>query len=702
MSLPVYQHFIYKIQPLYYFSLSFLFFLLSCSPSKNITKTNNAAPIPNNVEVTAPAEAGMWLVTQIEDTVYNYLRSEGMKLSSKEIYSANQSSLSQAVVRIQIGDNIIGTGSFVSEEGLILTDQQSVLNAMVSGSSLGDNLLQKGFNASSLSEERPIDNYNIQILIEQVDVTQKIEEQIPDDTNYTQKLRYQQQVRTQLIQERKQGNENLLVEIKDLWGGNKQFMFVYQVIRDIRLVHTPSVSIPKSIKFDKNSADNLNYAFLRAYDANGNPFQPNRYFKIDKKKPSAGTLALTLNFPASTYKYENSYALDFYHNVLNPVLIESQQSILNALEYTATQNSQKAIENTTQRVSLNSNQNYYRGIQKGVDQHELIQDKTAEEEKLKDWIKNDSLRSITYRKLLEQLEQSYRIASQSADLLYASLYPLNNNSLVQLAGMYAPYFKHLQNPDSLSFSDSQKQRLLQNHKAIWADINHKAQTEMLTDMIKTIATLPDGKIPFFLLDFFDPYQTNSLDDNIQSFVDSLKSTSIIFDPSKAETLLEKPLDKIQTHQIDPLVSFYNGLQETFSFARQNYLKHFPYAVPAQRRYVKALKEFRDYPLAYPDANGTMRFSVGRITDEKLNRNNAQLRFTSTNNATNGSFGGPLFNEEGKLIGMTIDKSPADAIDDYMINSRESKVENIPINYILDLMSKMDTTKALLEELGIKK
>ncbi|MDZ7716739.1 MAG: S46 family peptidase [Balneolaceae bacterium] len=675
---------------------------MSCNTSKNLKETGNATPAANNVEVNIPAEAGMWMMTQIEDSIFNYVKSEGMKLSSKEIYSAKEPSLSQAVVRIQIGENMVGTGSFISEKGLVLTDQQSALHAIASASSLENNLLKNGFNASSFSEERPAENYSLHILIEQVDITQKIEKQIPDGAGYNQKLRYQQQIRNQLIQERKQENENLLVEIKNAWGGNKQIMFVYKTISDVRLVHTPPASIPGSIKFDQSSSYTSNYAFLRAYNANGNPFEPSRHLKIDEKNSSVGNLALTLNFPASTYKYENSYALDFYHNILNPVLIKSQQSVLEGLEYTAARNSQKAIRNATQRSSLSSNKNYYTAVRKGVEQHGLIQKKKAEEKQLEEWIKNDSLRSITYRKLLEQLEQSYSIASQSADLLYASLYPLNNNALIQIAGMYAPYFKHLQNPDSLSFSNSQKQRLLQNHKSTWADINREAQTKMLADMIKTMATLPDGKIPFFLLDFFDPYQANSLNKNIRSFIDSLETNSIIFNPSEAAALLNKPIEEAQSQKVDPFVSFYNGLQETFTFARQNYLKHFPYAVPAQRRYVKALKEFRNYPLAFPDANGTLRFSVGRITSEGLTDTNTQSRFTSTNNATNGSFGGPVLNNEGELIGISVDKNPEYAIDDYMINSRESSVENIPISYILGLLRKKDTTKTLLQELGIKK
>ena len=649
--------------------------------------------------ITTPAASGLWLMPQLQDSVLSYLQHEGITLSAEEIYSTQKPSLSQAVVRIQVGDNTVGTGSFVSDKGLILTDQQSAISAIASASTLENNLLEDGFYASSMSKEIPAENYSIHIPIEQVDVTQQIEAQIPDDASYGQKLRYQQQIRNQLRQERKGGNDDLLVEIKDVWGGNKHYMFVYEVINDIRLVHTWPSDIRQKTQFGIYSSYNISYTFLRAYGPDSKPYHPDKHLEIAKGKPYSGDPVFTLNFPASTYKYENSFALEHYHNVLNPVLIQSQQSVLDALQHTAKQDSQKAIETAAQRYTLTSNQNYYRNIQHSFDEQNVIEKKKELEEKLKQWIKNDAERSLTYRKLLEQLEQSYSIASQSADLLYATLYPLNNNLLVQIAGMYAPYFKHLQNPDSLSFSDFKKQQLLQNHKSILNNTDRTGQTEMLKEMVKTIATLPEGKIPFFLLDYFDPYETDVLDKNIDSFVDSLKSNSIVFDPDKAEAFLAMSTKKAQAKPTDPFVSFYNGLLETFTFARQNYQKHFPYAVPAQRRYVKALKEFRGEPLAFPDANRTLRLSYGKMISpsvELLEEGNKLQSFSTLNNATNGSLGGPVLNAKGKLIGVSYNIKNTDLIGDYLLDSTAQNLQNGTIHYIFFLMEQYKADRLIQE------
>ncbi|NIV10613.1 MAG: hypothetical protein GWN62_04730, partial [Aliifodinibius sp.] len=55
----------------------------------------------------------------------------------------------------------------------------------------------------------------------------------------------------------------------------------------------------------------------------------------------------------------------------------------------------------------------------GIDKHNIITKKQAEEEAFKKWIKKDSLRNLKYRRVLSQLEQSYSIASQTGDLLFA-------------------------------------------------------------------------------------------------------------------------------------------------------------------------------------------------------------------------------------------------------------------------------------------
>ncbi len=102
-----------------------------------------------------PNDSGMWLLPQVKGPVYQMLEKKGLKLGLNNFYSTDSTTLNKAIVRINIGNTGGGTGSFISSEGLILTNHHIAYDAVASASTNKQNFLENGFIAHTQEEEIP-------------------------------------------------------------------------------------------------------------------------------------------------------------------------------------------------------------------------------------------------------------------------------------------------------------------------------------------------------------------------------------------------------------------------------------------------------------------------------------------------------------------------------------------------------------------
>lgn len=660
-------------------------------------------------------DEGMWLLSQIEGRVYSKLKNKGLNLPEHNLYHPDSTSLNQAIVRINTGESSSGSGSFVSEDGLVLTNHEVVYNALSAASSTERDYLANGFYAESIHEEIPIKNYSLYITLEQKEVTKQIENRLPDTLSYYEHQRQSRNIQQQLIDERKGDRNDLVVEVNNFWSGNRQFMSVYKVIRDVRLVHTPPQSVGKS---DNTKEDRYTggYAFLRAYVGSGGhskpysesniPFNPERHLRIDTTGVQKTDLTMTLGFPGETNRYESSYAIQFYKNIRNPILIDSYRSILKSLEYSSNNGRQSVIRTASKRASAANNLNYYQTLQRDIEKFEIIEQKRALEDQFNQWVEEDSLRNIKYRRVLDQLQQAYNIASQSADLLYAMVYPLNNNKILQIAGLYNSYRQYLTNSDNNDLNQADKDSLLNKHRAILNSIDIEAQNMMLANMLHTISSLPDGKVMFYLLELFEQSEGDDLRKDIRDYINNQRTQSIIYGLDRAEQFLSLPIDSARSRPEDNMVKLYQEMVDTYQFSRKNYSQHLAYLGPAQKRFVEGILKFQTDTTVYPDANNTLRFNGGRVQgyldSTRVNRPHSDdklaVDFLTTNDITRGSEGSPILNKRGEIVGIIANKNNEGLVSDYFYNPKTSRSINTDLQYILFVMDRIFKADRLLKEM----
>ena len=118
--------------------------------------------------VAASADEGMWLVSTFRDVIYPQMKKEGLKLKPGEIYNEESPALCNAIVAVDGG---MGTGSVISDKGLVITNHHVAYGDIHSLSTPAKNYLEEGFWALEQKDELPLKGKTVTFLRQVRDVT---------------------------------------------------------------------------------------------------------------------------------------------------------------------------------------------------------------------------------------------------------------------------------------------------------------------------------------------------------------------------------------------------------------------------------------------------------------------------------------------------------------------------------------------------
>ncbi|MDZ7758459.1 S46 family peptidase [Rhodohalobacter sp.] len=732
------------------FLLIFTLLASSCATQEQLSPAETFPP-------ESPDHSGMWLMSQLDSELYQLLNRRGLQLSVDEIYNPESASIHKAVVRINIGEEGGGTGSFVSDRGLILTNHHVAYDAIASAAGREENFLENGFYAESIEDEVPVPGYSVHIPIEQIDVTDEIQKRLSDNLTFQEMLSEQEEIKQQIIDEYVGENPDLTAEVVDLFGGNRQLLSSYRVIRDIRLVYAPEESIGKfggdvdNWMWPRHTGD---YTFFRAYvDENGSsteyqpqnvPFQPDYSLPIRNSVLNTGDFTMTLGFPGSTYRKESSYAFDFYEKRQFPVLQKAFRAYLNGLEKAPANEL-----NTAEKASIANTLKYYEGIRDGFDNHNVTNQKRNFDQRFDEWVSADSLREIKYGRVLPQLEQSYSIADQTGDVLYLTFYALQFSTVLQSSSLFDDFYE-VEDGESIELSEEEKLMTYDYFRQLHQSYNHEAEYTILKDFLYAFAELPEERRPLIFYRFFDETETSQLKVELERFLNRRFNSSILTDTASARNLIFSEYEAVQNQVPDSLYLIADDVRKMFEQSRDNYLRHFTYLLPAQKRYVEGILEMDPGKIHPADANFTLRLSAGEIMGYQpedgvynlpfttlrgmiqKNRNRypflvpdklleyapdstsaedfsgygnysgeLPLNFLSTNDITGGNSGSPVLNANGEIIGLAFDGNIEGIVSDYFFIPELTRTISVDIKFILFMMEEIDNTDRLLDELQIR-
>lgn len=362
------------------------------------------------------ADEGMWLMTDL-GKIYPRMRAEGLKLKPAAIYNETLPALADAVVAVDGG---MGTGSMISDEGLMITNHHVAYSDICALSTEEHNYLETGFWARTRSEEIPVPGKTVSFLRRIEDVTAEVEaikERLKSEGKWgpmSMRRVYAE------IEKKYAATTDCEVSCMAMWGGKSYQMFYYDVYRDVRLVGAPPVSIGAfggdydNWGWPQHKGD---FALYRVYaDRDGHPadystenvpLHPRRVLSIATGGVHDGDFQMILGFPGRTNRYASSFAIDEKQHVKNPIVVENRQERMAIIRRHMEQDPRVRMAYSDAFFSLSNYADYAKWETRCLQRFDVSSIRRAEEARLQAWIDADSARRAQYGDLLDYLARGY-------------------------------------------------------------------------------------------------------------------------------------------------------------------------------------------------------------------------------------------------------------------------------------------------------
>jgi hypothetical protein len=323
----------------------------------SLLATGLSVLVLSSVFSAARADDGIWLWNQLPKALTGAARAGGATGSggaaglsgatqakprhSMDISGAFADNLRLATVRLNNG---VGSGSFVSATGLILTNQHLVAGCIAKLSAKDHDYTTDGFYAAAQSAELACPGFDASVLLSMEDVTTQVKGAAAVKSDETAKgLAKELAASPQVLRERNANIAKIETEcatktgnvcsVVRLFSGNRYDLYQYKRYSDLRLVFAPE----HGMAFFGRERDSISYlrygldvAFLRAYE-NGRPASTPHFLKWNNDPVRDGDLVLTSGNPGPTSRVITAGELTFMRDIALPHRIAILQPRVTAL-----------------------------------------------------------------------------------------------------------------------------------------------------------------------------------------------------------------------------------------------------------------------------------------------------------------------------------------------------------------------------------
>ncbi|HEX8558171.1 MAG TPA: S46 family peptidase [Pyrinomonadaceae bacterium] len=325
----------------------------------------------------ALADEGMW-------TFNNLPRAEIKRRYGFEVTDDWVKRVQSATVRFPNG-----TGSFVSSEGLVLTNYHIVEDIVGELSTAERDLAKTGFVANTRAEELKIPGLALDQLVRIEDVTARVTGAVKAGMSDAD-AGAARQAEIGRIEAEAARSSGMRADVVTLYQGGVYNLYFYKRHTDVRLVFAPEFQAaffggdPDNFNFPRY---NLDMALVRVYEG-GAPLRPDSYFRWSKKGPQEGELSFVSGSPGTTQRLNTVAHLEFLRDAGLPLtvrLLESRRDSLKkymALGEEQTRRGQNELNYAENFIKV------FKGQMEGLRGRELMARKGAEESALRAYVES--------------------------------------------------------------------------------------------------------------------------------------------------------------------------------------------------------------------------------------------------------------------------------------------------------------------------
>jgi len=697
---------------------------------------------------TPAADEGMYPISEIMKLD---LRSKGLLIDPAEIYGRDQS-LVFAIVSVG------ATGSFVSPDGLFVTNHHVAFSAVQAASTKEHDYIRNGFLARMRAEEIQARGMTARITESFQDVSKEVLSAAGPKMDLAARSKAIEKRSKEIVARAEKENPGKRAEVAEMFTGKTYILFLYTYLKDIRLVYVP----PQSIGNFGGEEDNWmwprhtgDFSFLRAYvapdgspadfSAQNVPFRPKRYLKVEPRGVNEGDFVFLLGYPGRTYRHSTASYVAYEEEVRMPYVADWYAWQIDLMEKMGAGDRGVVLKHAARIKGLANTMKNYRGKLKGMKRLGLVERRREEEKRLQEFIAGDDKRRAEYGTILSDIEKIYREMRPRAESELIHGYLRSSVNMVNYAFTLYEAAVERGKPDleresaymDRNFAQT-KQRLLLSLRNYYEPTDKAIFRELL---LRASKLDPSYRIQAVDEIFKGDFSEKAVGDYIATAYGATRIKEAKF----VEDLFGKTAEHIAAVN-DPFLDLARALYPSALEIRerQRALRGALDPLYARLSDVKELYQGKGF---VPDANGTLRLTYGRIKgyspadavicrpfttlkgvlEKTTGREpfdtpaaladlfkardfgafaHPQLRDVPVcilydTDTTGGNSGSPVLNSRGELVGINFDRTYEATINDYAWSEEYSRSIAVDIRYVLWVTQKFGGAGFLFKEMGIE-
>ena len=704
------------------------------------------------------ADEGMWMPQQIPDLAAQ-LKALGFAGDPKAFADLTGQPMGAIV-------SIPGcSASFVSSDGLIVTNHHCVVGSLQFNSTPAKNLLEEGFLAATRDEELS-NGPGVRVLVttEVKEITDEIAGRI--DAKLTDRQRFdliERRTKERTAACEKDGSR---CRIASFFEGLRFFEIAQMEIQDVRLVYAPAAGIgvyggeTDNWQWPRHTGD---FGFYRAYVspegksvpfAKANvPYHPKHFLKISPNGASPGDLVFVAGYPGRTERHETFAEVKETTEWEFPRAIRRATDSLAILEEVSKGSKETEIKVAARKRGLGNGLTNRKGMLAGLVKGGILAKKEKQEKELAAWIAADAGRQKEFGDVLPAFAalQSESEKTRARDAAFAGA-----AGSALLASADTIYRLSLERPKKDLDRDPQFQernwsRIKEAQERLQKSLDLKADRALFRYSLLEVAKLPEGQriAAFDRVAGLKAAQSDAdAGRALDVFLDRLYSGTKLSDKDVRLSLLQKSTAEILARK-DSFIDLAVALAPLDLEIRERRKQREGARSRLRPRYMRTLLA-KNGGLVAPDANSTLRVTFGRvegvaakdglvylpqttlagIADKNTGSgdfdapkkelaaiealragrkspfvdaklSSVPVNFLSSVDTTGGNSGSATLNAKGELCGLLFDGTFDTIASDYLFDPVKTRSIHVDSRYILWVMSDVDGAKNLLDELGIR-
>jgi hypothetical protein len=706
--------------------------------------------LPAVVIALAPAgsEEGMWPVSEIRKLD---LRAKGLEIAPEEIFSPDRIGLIYGIV--QVG----ATGSFVSPDGLILTNHHVAFGAAQAASTRENDYIRDGFLALTRGREIEAKGMTARITESFRDVSADVLAAVRPSMDAAARTKAAEQRIKEIVAAAEKANPGKRAAVSEMFAGKTYVLFLYTYLKDIRLVYVP----PRSIGEFGGEEDNWmwprhtgDFSFLRAYvgpdggpadfAAANVPYKPKRFLKVAPQGVRENDFVFLLGYPGRTYRHATSPFLAYEEEVRMPYVADWYAWQIALMERMGAGDRAVALKHAARIKGLANTMKNYRGKLQGMKRVGIVARKREEERRIEAFIAADPARKARYAGLLAGFSAVYDEMRQSAEYRLVMNYLRSNVNLLNFACVINEASLERPKKDLEREADFMDRNYAQTKQRIALALDNFYEPTDRT-VFKELLVRGARLARFRHLPFFDAIAAAADPAKAaEALVDDIYGRTRLRDRAFVMAALDGPAAGLQVMN-DPLVALAASLYPEIKALRK---QEDAWSGTLDALYpllleVKSQFQAQDF---IPDANSTLRLTFGRVKgyspadavrygpfttlDGVIEKTTGREPFDTPAgliglaragdfgrfkpegfasvpacvlydaDTTGGNSGSPVLNARGELVAVNFDRTYEATINDYAWNADYSRSIGVDIRYVLWVTEKFAGAGFLLDEMGV--